>query len=67
MTSALNFFAAMGALIQRDLRLVLRRKNDSLATLFFFAVVVSLFPLGVGPEPKLLQLLRPACCGLRPC
>ncbi|MCX7245834.1 MAG: heme exporter protein CcmB [Burkholderiales bacterium] len=59
MTGALHLLTAMGALIQRDLSLVLRRKNDSLATLFFFAVVASLFPLGVGPEPKLLQLIAP--------
>lgn len=34
MTGALHLLTAMGALIQRDLSLVLRRKNDSLATLF---------------------------------
>ena len=55
MSNILQLFSAMAALIRRDLSLVLRRKNDSFATLFFFAVVASLFPLGVGPEPKLLQ------------
>jgi len=55
MSNIWKLFTAMAALIKRDLSLVLRRKNDSLATLFFFAVVASLFPLGVGPEPKLLQ------------
>lgn len=55
MSNIWKLFTAMAALIRRDLSLVLRRKNDSLATLFFFAVVASLFPLGVGPEPKLLQ------------
>jgi len=49
----------MLAVIQRDLSLAFRRKNDSLAVLFFFAVVASLFPLGVGPEAKLLTKIAP--------
>ena len=59
MSNLWKLFTAMAALIQRDLSLVLRRKNDSLATLFFFAVVASLFPVGVGPEPKLLPQIAP--------
>jgi heme exporter protein B len=51
--------AMMLAVIRRDLGLALRRKNDSLAVLFFFAVVASLFPLGVGPEAKLLTKIAP--------
>jgi heme exporter protein B len=47
------------AVIRRDLGLAMRRKNDSLAVLFFFAVVASLFPLGVGPETKLLSQIAP--------
>ncbi|MDP3202452.1 MAG: heme exporter protein CcmB, partial [Hydrogenophaga sp.] len=34
---------------QRDLRIALRRRTDSLAAVVFFVMVVSLFPLGVGP------------------
>ena len=30
-----------------------------LATLFFFVIVVSLFPLGIGPEPQLLRTVAP--------
>jgi heme exporter protein B len=30
-----------------------------LTTLFFFIVVVTLFPLGVGPEPELLRSMAP--------
>jgi len=47
--------ATMQALFLRDLRLALRRKADTLGALFFFVIVVSLFPLGVGPEPALLR------------
>ncbi|NCV03835.1 MAG: hypothetical protein EBV46_05245 [Burkholderiaceae bacterium] len=45
--------------IARDLRLALRRKSDSLAVLIFFAVVASLFPLGIGPEQNLLMQIAP--------
>lgn len=36
-----------------------RRRADVLSTLFFFVIVVSLFPLGIGPEGKLLRLIAP--------
>ena len=47
------------AIIRRDLRLAMRRRNDSVAMLFFFIIVVSLFPLGIGPEAELLRTLAP--------
>jgi heme exporter protein B len=46
-------------LVDRDLRLALRRPADLAAVLFFFIIVASLFPLGVGPEPDLLRQLAP--------
>ena len=45
----------MRCIFMRDLRIALRRRADTLAALFFFVIVVSLFPLGVGPEPALLR------------
>ncbi len=51
----LGTLGVMRALLQRDLRLALRRKADTLGAAFFFVIVVSLFPLGVGPEPELLR------------
>lgn len=47
------------AIIRRDLRLALRRRSDSVSMLFFFIIVVSLFPLGIGPEAELLRKLAP--------
>lgn len=44
---------------QRDLRLAARRRIDSLLPLVFFVVAVSLFPLGVGPEPQTLRQIAP--------
>ena len=43
----------------RDLRVVLRRRADVASTLMFFVIVTSLFPLGVGPEPRLLRTMAP--------
>lgn len=45
--------------ISRDLRLALRRPADLFASLFFFIIVASLFPLGIGPEAALLRKLAP--------
>ncbi|MBJ7379506.1 MAG: heme exporter protein CcmB [Polynucleobacter sp.] len=55
MNSLLTFWG----LIQRDLRLALRRKSDTVSSLLFFVVVASLFPLGIGPETNLLQRIAP--------
>ena len=45
--------------IRRDLLLAIRRRADVLTTLVFFVMVVSLFPLGVGPEPEMLRKMAP--------
>ena len=47
------------ALVMRELRLAFRRRSDLVSVLFFFIIVVSLFPLGVGPQPELLRTLAP--------
>ena len=49
----------IAAAVARDLRLAMRRRADIVSALFFFIIVVSLFPLGVGPEPALLRQLAP--------
>lgn len=45
--------------IRRDLLLAMRRRSDVLTTLIFFVIVVSLFPLGVGPEMNMLRMMAP--------
>lgn len=45
--------------VTRDLTLAWRRRADVLSTLFFFVIVVSLFPLGIGPESQLLRSIAP--------
>lgn len=51
--------ATLRHVIYRDLLLVMRRRSDALNTLIFFVIVVSLFPLGVGPEANLLRTIAP--------
>ena len=46
-------------IVRRDLTLAWRRRADVLSTLFFFVIVVSLFPLGIGPERELLRSIAP--------
>ncbi|HZO02337.1 MAG TPA: heme exporter protein CcmB [Burkholderiales bacterium] len=51
--------AAARCIVYRDLLLAVRRRSDVMTTLLFFVIVVSLFPLGVGPEPELLRAIGP--------
>lgn len=46
-------------ILKRDLTLAMRRKSDVTSTLFFFVVVVSLFPLAIGPEMDTLRMIAP--------
>ena len=47
------------AIVRRDLLLAARRKSEVLTALFFFMIVVSLFPLGIGPETAMLRRIAP--------
>jgi heme exporter protein B len=47
------------AVLLRDLKLASRRRIDSLLPVVFFIVALSLFPLGVGPEPQMLRDIAP--------
>jgi len=51
--------AGMRALFARDWRIAMRRQADTGAAIVFFFIVVSLFPLGVGPDPALLRSMAP--------
>lgn len=47
-------------LVWRDLMLAWRRRTDALSTVCFFIIVVTLFPLGTEPEPRLLRSIAPS-------
>ena len=52
-------FSMFRWIVARDLTLAWKRQADVLSTLFFFVIVVSLFPLGIGPETQLLRSIAP--------
>jgi heme exporter protein B len=45
--------------LQRDLKLVFRSAGQWLNPLLFFVIVVTLFPLGIGPGPNTLATIAP--------
>lgn len=59
MAHELGALAILGQVVRRDLLLAVRRKSEVLTSLFFFVIVVSLFPLGIGPELDLLRKIGP--------
>ncbi|WP_416423168.1 heme exporter protein CcmB [Pseudomonas sp. App30] len=46
-------------LLKREARLLVRRPAELINPLVFFAIVIALFPLAVGPEAQLLRTLSP--------
>ena len=52
-------FEIFRTIVMRDLTLAMRRRSDVVSTLFFFVIVVSLFPLGVGPDLNTLRQIAP--------
>ncbi len=49
--------AALFAVVRRDLLLALRQRGDVVNVLLFFIVVVTIVPLGVGPELNVLRMI----------
>ncbi len=52
-------FRAFRTVLMRDITLAMRRRTDVFTTLFFFIIVISLFPLGVGAEQQTLRFIAP--------
>jgi heme exporter protein B len=50
---------AFALLLKRDLTLAMRHRAEMINPLLFFILVTSLFPLGVGANPNLLQAIGP--------
>lgn len=47
------------ALLKRDLALAYRQRAELMQPMMFFLLVISLFPLGIGPSPDTLQKVGP--------
>ncbi len=56
---ATSLVGAVWCVFRRDLLIAARKPADVATPLVFFAIVVSLFPLGVSPEPAVLRTLAP--------
>ncbi|WGV99489.1 heme exporter protein CcmB [Vibrio sp. YMD68] len=46
--------ATMNTIVRRELLIAFRRQADIFNPLWFFIIVITLFPLSIGPEPNLL-------------
>lgn len=52
--------AALLAMVKRDMALAYRQRAELMQPLMFFVLVVTLFPLALGPSPQTLQLVSGA-------
>jgi heme exporter protein B len=50
---------AFFAILRRDLVLAFRHRGELANPLLFFLIIVTLYPLGVSPEPELLRKIAP--------
>ena len=46
-------------IIKRELQIAMRKNAEILNPLWFFLLVITLFPLVIGPDPKLLSRIAP--------
>lgn len=66
----ISTFAVISHIFQREITLAWRRRADLLSVFFFFMIAASLFPLGLGSDPKLLHTIAPSVlwvCALLSC
>ena len=47
------------SMLRRDLILAIRQPSEALNSLLFLSLIVTLFPLGVSPEPSQLKIMAP--------
>ena len=46
-------------IIKRELQIAMRKQAEILNPLWFFLIVITLFPLVIGPDPKVLSRIAP--------
>lgn len=57
--NSFSYWSAFKLILSRDLRIALRHRDDVLNPILFFIIILTLFPLGIGPEPITLQKIAP--------
>ncbi|MGM0526403.1 MAG: heme exporter protein CcmB [Pseudomonadota bacterium] len=55
----MNSWQLWRSVLAKDLRIAARRRSDALNPLMFLLIVVTLFPLGIGPGPDILERIAP--------
>ncbi|GAA4891085.1 heme exporter protein CcmB [Ferrimonas pelagia] len=55
----ISYYQAFSSVLRRDLQIAFRHRGDIFNPLMFFVMVVTLFPLGIGPEPNTLTRIAP--------
>lgn len=56
---SLSYRQAFILTLKRDLIIAFRHKDEMLNPLLFFIIVITLFPLGIGPQPNTLAKIAP--------
>ncbi|MCL1060470.1 heme exporter protein CcmB [Shewanella sp. Choline-02u-19] len=59
MKKGISYTQAFGTVLKRDLQIAIRHRGDIFNPLLFFVLVVTLFPLAIGPEPQVLTRVAP--------
>ena len=57
--SSISYRQAFMLTLKRDLTIAFRHKDEMINPLLFFIIVVTLFPLGVGPQSNMLAKIAP--------
>lgn len=47
------------SILHRELKIAMRKGSEIINPLWFFLIVITLFPLSIGPEPQLLARIAP--------
>ncbi|MCL1079918.1 heme exporter protein CcmB [Parashewanella spongiae] len=55
----ISYTRAFLTILKRDISIAIRHRGDIFNPLLFFVMVITLFPLGVGPEPNVLARIAP--------
>lgn len=58
-STSTSYSKAFMLILKRDLTLSLRHRDDIFNPLIFFIIVITLFPLGIGPEANTLSRIAP--------
>jgi len=58
-STQLSYRSAFMLILKRDLTIAFRHKDDVINPLLFFIIIVTLFPLGIGPESNTLARIAP--------